>query len=81
MFWIWLIGCIIFGSIAAYFMGKTDPYEYEDAIFGIIVVIVLWPAVLALAMIIAPFAVPFILGVRAKNKREAAKKAEKLKNK
>jgi hypothetical protein len=67
MFWIWIIGCIIFGSIAAYFMGKTDPYEYEDAIVGIIIAIVLWPICLTIAMIIAPFAIPFIFGVRAKN--------------
>jgi hypothetical protein len=68
MFWIWLIGVIIIGSIAAYQLG-IDTYLYEDVIHVILFGILLWPAVLGFAIVIAPFAVPFILGVRAKKKR------------
>jgi len=67
MFWIWLIGCIIFGSIAAYCFGRMNQYDVEDIAGRTIVCIILWPIVLAIIIVVAPFAIPFILGVRAKN--------------
>ena len=81
MLWIWFIGVILIGSFAAYMLGKTDPYDFEDAIIPIILAVILWPIILAIVIAAAPFAVPFIIGQREKKKRLEAKKAERLKNK
>jgi uncharacterized membrane protein len=68
MFWIWLIGIIVLGSIAAYCFGRMDDYEVEDIAGGTIVCIILWPIALGIVIIVAPFAIPYILGQRTKNK-------------
>lgn len=79
MFWIWLIGVIIIGSLAAYQLGKLDDYTAEEAFWPVVIVTIFWPIVMAIAIVIAPFLIPFILGRRAKNKRIEAEKAEKIK--
>ena len=65
---IWFIGVIVLGSIAAYCFGRMEPHDVEDIAGGTIVCIILWPIILGIAIMVSPFAIPFILGARAKNK-------------
>lgn len=81
MFWIWLIGVVILGMIAAYQMGKLEPYQAEDVIWPVILVVVFWPFVIATAIIVAPFGVPFYLGLKKKEKLDNMKEEEKLSKK
>ena len=68
MFIIWVIGFVIIGSVAAYFLGQMNDREIEDIIGAVIAGIFFWPLVLAIVLVVAPFAIPFILGIRKKNK-------------
>jgi hypothetical protein len=68
MFIVWVIGCIILGSVTAYFFGQMDDHDLEDVAAPIIAGVFLWPLVLAVAVVIGPFIIPFILGSRKKNK-------------
>lgn len=80
MLWIYLIGVIVIGGFAAYKMGKLEyANEVEDAFWPVVWLTVCWPAVLIIGLIVAPFGIPYTLGVRAKNKRLQAEKAEKNK--
>jgi hypothetical protein len=81
MFWIWLIGVVILGMLVAYQMGKLDPYQVEDIIWPVILVVVFWPFVIATAIIVAPFGVPFYLGLKKKEKLDKIKEEEKLSKK
>ena len=84
MWTIWFIGVLILGMITAYQLGKLDPYQIEDVIWLIIAAVLGWPLVLVAAIVIAPFALPFYLGMKKKEKREAEEKLqeeEKLKKK
>lgn len=81
MFWIWLIGVITLGMIAAYQLGKLDPYQAEDVIWPVILVVVFWPFVIAAAIIFTPFGLPFYLGVKKKVKLDKMKEEEKLSKK
>jgi hypothetical protein len=81
MFWIWLIGVVILGMLAAYQMGKLEPYQAEDVIWPVILVVVFWPFVLTTAIIVAPFALPFYLGAKKKEKLDKIKEEEKLSKK
>ena len=65
---VWIIGIVILGSIAAYFLGQMNNRDLEDCAGTVIGAVIFWPAVLIVVTILAPFAVPFILGVRKKNK-------------
>jgi hypothetical protein len=65
---VWIIGIIILGSIAAYFLGQMDDYDREEYAGVLIGAVFFWPAVLIVVAILAPFAIPFILGLRKKNK-------------
>ena len=79
MFWIWLIGVVVIGAVAAYKMGMLDMYDLEEAFWPVVLLAIFWPAILAIAIIAAPFGIPFYLGHRTKQKRLAAEKAEKNK--
>lgn len=83
MFWIWLIVVIILGMIAAYKLAFLEPYQVDDIFWVVIIGILLWPVVIAAAIIISPFAIPFYLGAKKKEKLEKLEKLEqeeKLKN-
>lgn len=67
MFWIWLIGVIIIGGVLAYLTGKHD-VDVEEYFWAITLCTIFWPCVLGIAIVMAPFAIPFTIGVRAKNK-------------
>jgi hypothetical protein len=81
MFWIWLIGSVILGMYSAYQLGKLDPYQVEDIIWIVIIGVLFWPVVLAAAIIIAPFGLPFYLGAKKKEKLDKIKEEEKLSKK
>ena len=68
MFIIWVIGFVILGSVAAYFLGQMNDRELEKVASGVIICVILWPLVLAIVLVVAPFAIPFTLGARKKNK-------------
>ena len=68
MFWIWLIGVIIIGGVSAYFTGKHN-FDVEEYFWLIASLTVFWPTVLGIAIVIAPFIIPYAIGVRAKKKR------------
>jgi Tfp pilus assembly protein PilO len=81
MWTIWLIGFVILGMIAAYQMGKLNPYQFEDIFWVVVVGVLFWPLVLAAAIIFAPFGIPFYLGAKKQEKLEKLEEEEKLKNK
>jgi uncharacterized membrane protein YhaH (DUF805 family) len=78
MFLIWLIGFVILGMVAAYKLGKLEPNVLEDIFWVVIIGVVFWPVVLAVAIVISPFALPFYLGAKKKEKLEKIKEEEKL---
>lgn len=67
---IWIVGIVILGSLAAYFLGQMDNYDMEEYAEPLIGAVIFWPVIFIVATIAAPFAVPFILGVRKKNKNK-----------
>jgi hypothetical protein len=81
MFLIWLIGVLIFGMYFAYQLGKLDPYQVEDIIWPVTLGVLFWPVILTAAVIIAPFALPFYLGAKKKEKLDKIKEEEKLSKK
>ncbi len=81
MFWIWLITVIILGMIAAYKLAFLEPYQVDDIVWVVIIGVLFWPVVIAAAIIISPFALPFYLGAKKKEKLEKLEEEEKLKNK
>jgi hypothetical protein len=81
MFWIWLITVIILGMIAAYQLAFLEPYQVDDIVWVVIIGVLFWPVVIAAAIIISPFALPFYLGAKKKEKLEKLEEEEKLKNK
>jgi chromate transport protein ChrA len=76
MFWLWLIVALLLIAIGSYSIGTLD--GDEDQKVGLFWCIALgsliWPVVLALAIIIGPFAGLFWLGDRKRRKREEAAK-------
>jgi chromate transport protein ChrA len=76
MFWLWLIVALLLIAIGSYVVGALD--WDEDQKVGLFWCIALgsliWPVVLALAIIIGPFAGLFWLGDRKRRKREEAAK-------
>ena len=81
MFWIWLIGSLILGMYSAYQLGKVEPNVLEDIFWVVILGVLFWPLVLALAIVIAPFGLPFYLGAKKKEKLDKIKEEEKLSKK
>jgi hypothetical protein len=81
MFLIWLIGVLIFGMYSAYQLGKLDPYQVEDIIWPVTLGVLFWPVILTAAVIIVPFALPFYLGAKKKEKLDKIKEEEKLSKK
>jgi len=78
MFWIWLIGILILGMYSAYQLGKVEPNVLEDILWAVILSVLFWPVILTAAIIISPFALPFYLGIKKKEKLDEIKKEEKL---
>ena len=74
MFTIWAIGVVVFGMYCAYQFGRAPTHLQEDAGGAMIIGVIFWPGVLALAIVLAPFVGMAYLGKRAK-----LKKAEKSK--
>jgi hypothetical protein len=70
MITVWIIGVIILGSIAAYFLGRISSRDFVEFGVLIIFVVVFWPVFLVIGSILAPFAIPFILGRRKRNKNK-----------
>ena len=70
MFWLWLIGVIVFGMYAGYQYGKADVYTQNDIGAVLIAVVLFWPFVLGLAIVLAPFAGMVSLGARSKKKEK-----------
>ena len=81
MFWIWLIVVIILGMIAAYKLAFLESYDVDEIVWTVILGVLFWPVVIAAAIIISPFALPFYLGAKKKAKLEKLEQEEKLKNK
>ena len=77
MFWIWLIVVIILGMIAAYQLAFLDRYEVGEIVWPVILGIVFWPFVIAAAIISSPFALPYYLGSKKKEKLEKEEKLSK----
>ena len=65
---VWIVGVVILGSIAAYYLGQMDDYDREDYTWVLIGAVIFWPVVLIVVAILAPFVIPFTLGARKKNK-------------
>jgi type II secretory pathway pseudopilin PulG len=70
MITVWIIGIVILGSLAAYFLGQMYDYDREDYAGPLIGAVIFWPALLIVVAILAPFAIPFILGRRKRNKNK-----------
>jgi hypothetical protein len=70
MFSIWIIGVIVFGMYLGYQYGKADAYTQNDIGAVLIAVVLFWPFVLALAIVLAPFAGMVYLGERSKKKEK-----------
>jgi hypothetical protein len=71
MFVIWFISVVVLGMLAAYQLGKA-PKHLQEEVWGITMIsVLLWPAVLALIIIISPFAAMLALGARAREKKES----------
>jgi hypothetical protein len=70
MFWLWLIGVVVFGMWAGYQYGKADAYTQNDIGAILIASVLFWPFVLALAIVLAPFVGMVYLGARSKLKEK-----------
>lgn len=76
---IYIIGAILLGMFAAYRYGQA-PTSVQSEVGGLLVFGVLfWPAVLAFALVIAPFVGMVYLGHRAKQKQHEAEKQKEVK--
>jgi hypothetical protein len=71
MFWLWLIGVVVLGMYAGYRYGQASSYVQNEIGAFLIAGVLFWPFVLALAILIAPFAGMVYLGARAKKKKES----------
>ena len=70
MFTIWIIGVVIIGMYIGYRYGQATT-DVQDEIGAILIAcVIFWPFVLALAIVLAPFAGMVYLGDRAKKKKE-----------
>jgi hypothetical protein len=67
---IWIIGVIVFGMWVGYRYGQAEPYVQNDIGAILIVIVLFWPFVLALAIVLAPFAGMVYLGKRSKLKEK-----------
>ena len=80
---IYIIGAILLGMFAAYRYGQAPTSvqsSVQSEIGGLLVFGVLfWPAVLAFALVIAPFVGMAYLGHRAKQKQHEAEKQKEVK--
>lgn len=80
LLWLWLIGIVILGVIAAFQLGKVEDNVIEDIFWVVVIGVVLWPLLLLSAVIVAPFGIPFYYGRKIKEKRDQeAKEAKKNK--
>jgi len=71
---IWILGALVIGSVGAYFLGQQDlRADVVDLFWILFMGAICWPFILGFALIIAPFAIPFILGQRKKNKEKKTK--------
>lgn len=78
---IWLIGILILGMFAAYQLGKLETHFVEDIFWLVILGVISWPLVLFVAIVIAPFGIPFYIGIKKREKLEKLEEEEKLKKK
>lgn len=67
---IWLIGVIVLGMWAGYLYGKADVYTQREIGPFLIPCVAFWPFVLALAILVSPFAGMVYLGKRSKLKEK-----------
>lgn len=67
---IWFIGVIVFGMCAGYQYGKADVYTQREIGSVLIACVAFWPFVLALAILVSPFAGMVYLGKRSKLKEK-----------
>ena len=70
MFWLWLIGVVVFGMYAGYRYGQATPYVQNDIGAVLIAGVLFWPFALGLAIVLAPFAGMVYLGARSKKKEK-----------
>lgn len=71
---IWIIGVIIFGMWVGYRFGQADEYTQNEIGAILIAIVLFWPFVLALAIVLAPFAGMVYLGARSKYLERARSK-------
>ncbi len=67
---IWIIGIIVFGMYAGYRYGQADVYTQREIGSVLIACVAFWPFVLALAILVSPFAGMVYLGKRSKLKEK-----------
>jgi ABC-type glycerol-3-phosphate transport system permease component len=79
MFTLYIIVTILLGMFAAYRFGQAPSSLQDEIVFILIFGVLFWPAVLAIAIVIAPFAGMGYLGHRAKMKRIEAEKQKEVK--
>ena len=80
MFWLWLIVALLIIAIGSYRVGMLDWDEDQklNLFWCIAIGSLVWPLVLALAIVVGPFAGLFFLGDRRRRQlKEAAKETNK----
>ena len=77
MFFIWFIGAIVIGITLLYIIGRNiDPKDRDlgHMIFMALLVTVAWHLLVSIALVAAPFYLPYYLGKR--NRKKALEKSE-----
>jgi hypothetical protein len=71
---IWILGILVIGSVGAYYLGQQDNrIDIVDLFWTLFMGAIFWPIILGFGLIVAPFAIPFILGQQKKNKEKKTK--------
>jgi Na+/proline symporter len=70
MFTIWIIGVVVIGMYLGYRYGQATTDVRDEIGTMLIVIVLFWPFVLALAIVLAPFAGMVYLGARSKKKEK-----------
>lgn len=66
MIGIWVSGIILIGIVVSYLWGRDD--MDSELLLPAVAAILLWPVLVTLALIVAPFAIPFAYGIYRRKK-------------
>lgn len=81
MEWYWITHAVVgvlLGCIPIYLDAAEEGSVGGETIGASVAVLILWPLILAVAIICSPFYGAFLLGEKQHQKKEAAKKAKKV---